>query len=481
MTALSSARVSPQVQPSPHTDSLRRFGRADVLIAVSAAGLTVAAQPFGESSSTYAIAIAAITVVFGLANKRAAWVLYVLALCASGVNVAGGGSLLLEHAALIPIAFHVLTSRQPGTRKKRGGLTVAALAFAFWFAANAITSVIQSPDSGQSLRLMLWVGSNFVAAILVYWLPMRPANMARDALTVVAASAAGSVAMWGLATATSSPSIFVEQDYASAFFRLQGLMLEPNLLAALLFFASCVAVRFSRELPRALVVVFLVIAAVGIVLTFTRVAGALMVVLLITYLWPALSAIARVIAVIFGIAGALLFSNGSSNGGGGPTLLSTLGDRAAGLLDFGSGTGAFRVRTADLAINEIVQRGAFIGQGFNSFPQLHQSDQGSKGELYLGLLWLVIVYDGGVIGALFFLTGVIAVWASVGWKKGLLFFGGFALIASTTNPIWYVFPWVFAVLMVRARDSPEFAPLRQFSQPDATQMASLDSKGAKTR
>ena len=427
-----------------------RFGRADLFIALSAAILTMAAQVFESSTNVYAISLAAVTVVLGLANKRAAWVLYVLALCTSGVNLAGGGSLLLEHAALIPVAYHVLTSPLTPRSGSRGRLLIAAVALCFWFGVNALTSLVQSPDSAQSLRLLLWVGSNFVAAILVYRLPLRPVSMVRDTLTVVGASTVGCLAMWALATATATPSIFVEQDYASAFFRLQGLMLEPNLLAALLFFASCVAVRFSSELPRILLSLFLIVAFVGIALTFTRVSGALMVLLLITYFWPSFSILSRGLLVLVGLGAALILSGGGRSNAGEPTILSTLANRVEGLLDFDSGTGAYRLRTADIAIAEIRQHGLLVGQGFNSFPQTHESDQGSKGELYLGLLWLVIVYDGGAIGAIFFLIAVIAAWVKVGWKSGLMFFGGFALIASTTNPIWYAFPWVLAVLLARA-------------------------------
>jgi hypothetical protein len=449
-----------------------RLNRFDIGIGGFAALVTFGVAPFQNSPGSYFAAIAVASLVVGLANPRLAWMLYVLAACSSGIQIAVlGPTFLPEHVALVPLAVHALRQTKSQTLRRRPALAVVIFALVMWLGINGLTSIAESPETSQSLRLLLWTGANIVAAALVVRFPLPAVSMARDALTVIGATSFASSIMWLSATLSSTQSIFVEQDYASEFFRLKGLMLEPNILAALLFFGSCVVVRYSVDLPKIQTVAFLTIASLGIALTFTRVSGLMMAVLLVVFLWPRLSAFFKSLLVLGAIASVIVLSAPSARSSTEDTIVDVLAGRVNGILDFDSGTGAFRARTAGIAWEEIVRRGPLIGQGFNTFPQIHESDQGSKGELYLGLLWLVLVYDGGVIGAIFFIIAVLAAWKAIGFKNGALFMGGFAVIATTTNPIWYAFPWILATVLALAANQhgagQDTSPRRKKSGPDA--------------
>lgn len=415
--------------------------------------VTLGALAFPNGGAVYAAVIALVFVAIGLRSPRAAWIVYVASLCLSGLEMdLGGVTVLPEHVALIPAFFHVVSAVLSPSKRARNlnSSAVASLgAFAFWLATSAVTSIATSPDAAQSLKLLAWVVLNLVAGVLFYLLGRTTVAMVRDALVVLLGYGVACAGVWLFVTVTNQPTMFVERDYASAFFRLKGLMLEPNLIAALFVLGACVGLVFVREIPPALFIAYITISSVVVVASFTRVSGLLLFIVLVTYVWPRLGAAARAFAVLLALLAAAVASASPAAMQGGDDLISVLTARATGLLDLNSGTGAFRARTVSLALEDMMRQGVLNGHGFNAFPQVHESDLTSDGRLYLGFLWLVVFYDGGIVGGIFFLVACAAAWAAMGFRRGMFFMVSFALIATTTNPVWFAFPWVWAAILMR--------------------------------
>jgi hypothetical protein len=462
---------------------IQRVSRRDFYVATVVFLSTIAAFPFEDSHEVYLSLAGIAVVIFGLVSPRVAWTAFLFSMCVSGLEMRlFGFTVLLEHIAILPLFVHVvravLRRRQDVTRigftqsRSMPYALVAAVALVFWVVVNLVTSLSLSPDSAQSLKLLAWVSLNIIAAILTYKLEVPIADLVRDLVVVLGASTFACLTIWALSSSTGVPNAFVERDYASALFRLQGLMLEPNLVAAFLLLGACVAVRFQAVLPRALLLAYLAIATVGIFLTFTRASSVLICVVLVAYFWPHMKVALRVFVLIVAatIAVAFLGSSSGSSATGPPldSVSAVLAERASSVLDFGNGTGAIRVYSARIAMDDIARDGVVVGHGFNVFPQRHESNLlGYDGELYLGLLWLVIFYDGGLIGACFFLMAFFASWKMAGIRSGFLFFVGFAVVASTTNPIWYAFAWVFAAVLMRGRSRVDANTMRGIPAPRA--------------
>jgi hypothetical protein len=423
--------------------------------------LTLGALAFPNTSEVYAAVLGVLLVLLGLRSPRASWIVYLVAICLSGLEMRIAGlTVLLEHVALIPVFLHVLGAVINGSRRQRmrraaPAAAAAIITFCFWLATVAITSFEVAPDPGQSLKLLAWVLLNLIAGLLFYRLILPTIQMVRDALVVLIGYGVSCALVWTFVTLSNQPNLFVERDYASSFFRLKGLMLEPNLIAALFVVCACVGLAFVDRLPSSLFNLYLAVTAVVVIATFTRVSGLVLVVLLVIYVWPRLGPQSRVFIVILALVVFVGATAGAGNDSGEEDLLAVLGARAAGILDLDTGTGAFRARTVALALEDMAKNGSLNGLGFNSFPQFHESDLTSDGRLYLGFLWLVVFYDGGFVGGLFFIAAFVLVWVSMGVRRGALFVFAFALIATSTNPIWFAFPWIFATLLMRHTDGED--------------------------
>jgi hypothetical protein len=445
--------VRPVDHPAENLQSGLVFTRSDVATITASAAVTVGALLFENGGEGFSIVLAVLIVIAGLRSARAAWIAYSIALFCSGLDLElAGFTVLLEHFALIPVAVHALRFSATRVVIKRpvgvGAPLLACGAFVLWILVSTATSYWSSPDVAQSFKLLAWTAVNLVAAVLVFRLGVRPAKMVHDLLTVLTAHGAILLAIWVYVIASSQPNSFVERDYASQFYRLKGLMLEPNLVAALFVLGACVGLVYEKHLPRRLYPTYLAITGMVVLSTFTRVSGVLVVIVIAVYVWPRIRTAMRVF-VIAGLLIVLVVATGSPTGDPGePDLASVIAARASSLLDINSGTGAFRARTVDLAVADMDYNGFVVGHGFNAFPQVHESGLTSDGRLYLGLLWLVIFYDGGLVGGAVFLIGIAAVWVSLGLRNGFLFMVAFGLIATTTNPIWYAFPWVLAVVIM---------------------------------
>jgi hypothetical protein len=384
---------------------------------------------------------------------RTTWALMVLSLSMSGLSLGVGSvKILPEHLMLLVLTTSCMLT--PGLLSGIGAIRkrqfIALLSIVTWFVVAVLSSLANSPEPSQSLRLLLWTAVNLVALLVAFLHPLPLLIKVRDTLTLACAAAGFYFLAWVFSTASGIGTVFTSKDYASESFRAQGLMLEPNLLAAFCVLVAALSFVYRRHFSGKFLTVALTVLGLTVAATITRVAWAMFAAIIVAFLFKRATLLVRILLISALILLIALVAEGGVIGGAGSALVETFGARLNTMFQLDGGTGRFRLQSAAIAMDEIQRAGFPGGLGFNSFPQRHESSLTSTGDLYLGLLWLVIFYDGGVLGGILFLIAFVAVWASSP-KSASLFFLAFAAVATTTNPIWYAFPWVLVALVFSAR------------------------------
>lgn len=406
-------------------------------------------------------------------SERVAWVIYCAGLSMSGLSIqALGQQILIEHVMLFVLLVQIiLLGRRDAVSipKRRFLLTLAASLMVSWFVLIILTSLLNAPAPSESMRLLFWLLLNFVALICVFQMKMSSSKMVRDgAITIIVVAGIYLVA-WIYANATSTLTDFVEKDYASSTYRLKGLMLEPNLLAAYYLLFLCVAYAFRQHLSSALYWCVVIASSTIVFATYTRTAWIFIALIIALSLLQQKTAWIKILLVPFVLlVASLVFSLEAWSGSTERSIVGTAIGRLEELFDFESGTGGFRMRTWQIAVEEIARDGMLLGHGYNGFTQSHESSITGDGRLYLGLLWLALLYDGGIFAFLLFVTAFVLCWRLAG-RKAALFFLAFIAVSTSTNPTWYAFPWVLMALVLReVGGSARLTPPAMLEQSFAT-------------
>lgn len=395
-----------------------------------------------------------ILVRFGSFNGRIFWIIFVASLFMSGIELRIGGLVLLpEHIALTILIY--ASWRHRGSFSRSSSAAGIVFLVALWWIVLFLISVMVSLNPGQSVRLLLWILINIVAAVSVFLLKLEIRIMISDAIRVSVVGCVVSLVGWAVANTTGSLNQFVEKDYASNSSRLQGLMQEPNLFACYLTLLACILYVYRKDIPGKIVVTYFVVAGVTVTLTYTRVAWVFFGLALILMILRQVNFFGKILFVL-GVSLAtlllpyILFSLSASSESVGTAITSRVGN----IFDFSSGTGALRILTTDQAIDEMTRSGSWItGLGFNAYPQRHDAGVTSYAANYLGNLWIALPYDGGVISTVAFALAVGVLWVGTLRYGSTIFILSFIAFSSTTNPIWFSFVWAFAALILRSRNA----------------------------
>lgn len=415
------------------------------------------------------VVLTVLALLGALCFPRFAWAAFVASLTMSGLSIGlMGQHVLPEHVFLAVLLSHALR-KQPaspigtagiiGREEYRPSLVLGVVLIVTWLLTTLIFSAFNSPSPTSSLRLLAWLSLNLIALFIVRSMLRDSVRMVSDALVACVCVIAIYVCGWISANITGTTNIFVEADYASQTFRLKGLMLEPNLLAGLALLLLCVGFAYREAIQPRIFWIAACVLSFGIFITYTRAAWIVLFFVLAQAIWT--GGIRYRLLVIFGLGTAvvvigLLISDMSMSAG---SITDTILRRFESLFDFDSGTGAYRFRTWEIAWQEINMDGWFHGHGYNSFSQSHDALDTSDGTLYLSLFWLALVYDGGLLSFGLFTCAFLLIWANARVGSNW-FFIAFVIISTSTNPTWFMFPWVFAALLL-----PNFRNATVISSP----------------
>lgn len=414
----------------------------------------------GAWSQSATIATGMTIFIFAVYSFRFAWICFTAALTMSGISYQLFGLTVLPEQVLLTIlVVHAVRSQlaiaaRPARRHKavsRTRLVVAGLLVVCWLLVLTAFSAFSAPSPSQSLRLVIWVFVNVLAVFVVRCLAQNPALLIKDALKTTNVMLIVFIIGWLAANLSSSINIFVEADYASSTYRLKGLMLEPNLLAALSLTWLCIGFVYRASIGNGLYWSSLAIMSFGIFMTYTRAAWLILLALIVCTLWTTFKAHRGLVVsgclVVLPFIGFFVFDEATGSTG---SIADTIQARFSSILDFETGTGAYRARTWEIAWQDIVRDGWWSGHGYNSFSQSHFSSETSNGTLYLGLLWLSLIYDGGLLSFLLFVSSLFLLWKS-SLPHSAWFYVAFIVLSTSTNPTWFMFPWVLAALLIAPR------------------------------
>lgn len=404
-----------------------------------------------------------------------AWGLLVLSLGASGLSLTVGPLRILpEHVALAALVLCIRRGTSPRETFGRSARLVLSL-LAVWLILLAAISLIIAVEPRQSLRLLLWIAINISAMVATYLHPLRTEALVRIGLQVTTIGASAALIVWVYGNMTGAVSIFLEKDYASDVLRLQGLMQEPNLYAGLLTLWAGVAYVFRGDISRHLLWTFLIVGGLANFATYTRVTWILFPVIAMALIVRSAKAalLAPLVLAMAGLLVALPMRLDAASSFGSVVEGATV--RIGRMLDFSTGTGALRVLSTEQATTELTDERAWLtGFGFNAYPQRHDEGVTSYAANYLGNLWIALPYDGGLVGAVPFVLALVVFWMRTARRGSTLFVVSFAAIGTTTNPIWFAFPWVLAAIIFRGGNS-----MNSLGPPDANDEGGVpDARGA---
>ena len=381
---------------------------------------------------------------------------YVLLIASFGSRLAveiASVSLRLEHAAAISAAL-LLVLRKPRQLVSSALATPSILlaAFVLW---NGVVSVGASPDLLASLRVVGWMGFDWLTFVVIVglcqWAGIRVLELLTMGVRTVLAVVAVEITL-AASAARGLTGFGVQVDPVSNLRQAYGISYEANILGGALacWIVVVVAVSFgSRRLRSA----SLIALPLGLVLTLTRAAmlGAavgLAVWQLALLVQRRRVAVGRVI--LLGVVFSVLYFQ-----------VPVARQRATDMVNFSAGTGRQRTDTWTTALNDISGTAWIVGLGTNSFGQRHL--EATRPDLalpgYIGNMPLQLVYDTGLIGAV--LLG--SVWVSVLPQDRVRRVPAYAVstaflvAAIATSPLWFATTWTFAAaahLARRSRDGP---------------------------
>lgn len=386
--------------------------------------------------STLALAFLCVICVKSL---PVAWFVFIFAVGCSGINLTLAGlTILPEHVALLFVVAHI--TRQSGGSSNRRVVPVFLLAVTWLTIATSVSALSEYPL--PELKLTAWLMASFAAGVVAFKaVSLRP-SLARTTSVALVLYCLIAIAGWALTQGSGKSSIFTEIDYASDFPRAQGLMLEPNLLASFVTLGLVTCLCLRETIPSKLIQLQVLLTVTVVAISVTRVGFIVVGFAVAAYLFmEGRRRLGLVLTVAAAVVSIYVFAGNFADGS--PySFSSALSSRGAqGFFSTTSGTGAFRLRAADIAVAEVLHGDWLVGYGTNSFTQSHFSNITSDGHLYLGVFWISLLYDTGVVGALLFGLLIIAI-IRAGGRRAAAVVLAFSAFALATNPLWYAYSWV---------------------------------------
>ena len=414
------------------------------------------------------------------------------------------GTMRMEHPAIAFAALALLIERRGSLhrvpRPRQSELAILGLLCGY-LAVLAVSSVLAAPQPLASLRIVAWTGISLVGGVVAYVLvrtePLRAEAWYRG-IAFLLACAGIAVGAWYLVQGPSDiPGL---SSGLVPWRKVYALAWEPNLYASFLAAMAPFAVERLRQRRtiQSAVVVAVILAAIGLGVTrgayLGLAAGFTVYSIVLLRRRPFGAWVLPIFAVgsIATIAGVLLSAvilatppghvppidgvprPGGLNSSPAPGSAASL---APTPVPETPDTIAHRMERVAPALKDLATS-PWIGLGANSFGQRHaDSSQGGAPD-YIAILVVALVYEAGIIGALFFSLAVgLLLLALVrasrsGWAMGLAAAYLAAIVTllvayQATNALVFGLNWLLggAALALAARsrdrDAPGEAPTAQ--------------------
>lgn len=355
----------------------------------------------------------------------------------------------------LPMALVVIAVVTWLCRRCRHSLTMPdprlAVAAAAWLLLELLASIVRSPDKLNSAFLLV----NLMVGVAVYVVVAATTQRVKLTLITVGTWVLSSVSTVSIVTLVLLPSnrVLLSNPSIGSTPLISGLASEPNLWAQICVAWVALLIVYRRQ-TTPLLLWLLVPILTSAILTNTRAAWITLVPILAVVVYinrrnykrlavgAGLLVIAAAITIPFIVAGR--------------DVRGSVGWKVFNLLNGGTGTGAFRLQTDQVALNDLRSPLDWLfGLGTNSFGQRHPTNILGSADGYLANLWSGLIYDSGLLGLLAFLTLVFFIMA----RSSLRAFAWLPVVvvlfcATFTNPMWLVFPWfIFGLLPVETRST----------------------------
>ena len=396
-------------------------------------------------AAAVALIIGLIVVVALVAFVRAAaWVLYFAAVSCSGFSFAvGGADVRIEYLGL-PLLGLMLWRERSGSRSRVNLTALIVVSLTVFGLVGFFSALYVAPEPPRSL----WVLTQVILGVGVYLLLSR-SRVDKAALITQASAVMGVIASVSLASLAlvlaglpTTSVLGVAPDR-----RLLGLSFEPNIFACQcavwLIVLYVYRGRLGWTARCSIPVLLLAVAFAG-----TRSAWLAVALLGAVILWRRLRQHPLGLAALALAAGAglvawpLLVREAASD-------TESLAWRLVNILNTRVGTGAYRVDIYTTALDDIEDHNRWVfGAGMNAFSQFHLRDATGVGEAYLSSVWYALLYDVGLVGG----AAVLVILMAVVWRSGprldsALVVAALLVCASSTNNLWFQFPWVYMALL----------------------------------
>ena len=395
---------------------------------------------------------------------EAGWFGYVLAISATGLGLPLlGATVRPEHVGLLVLVAVAVVGRRHRVALSLGPPFWVSLGA--WVAALTVSSVFVAWEPARSVYIVLLIVASLGAMAILMSLEIDRARLVEVGTWAVAALAAVTVVAFFTMPIVSPSGPLVALDAGTDDVRRAvGLALEANIAGSFAALWLAVVLVHRAALPLSTLVLCAPIAAMA-VLTLTRAAWVSVAITAVVLLFSLLRSRRAIVSgaasvAALGAATAVAAILGGDN---------AWAVRLRGLVDLGSGTGAFRLETWAMALDDVRESGAWlVGLGANSFQQRHADLVDSKQIDYFSNAWLAQFHDGGLIG----IVGIIVALGYAWWRTSrrilvLPFFATLALTAGFTNQLWFAFPWVMlALLSYRSRTEVASTAGVDDAQPD---------------
>lgn len=385
----------------------------------------------------------------------------------------GGASLRPDQLILLPVlgglALRLAVGSVPGSQRsvRSPASTISGaviVGLALYLAVNVLSSFLYAPQPTESFQIVAWLSLSFLAFLAAYSVVGRYVGTREALFAVLAAgfvSAAIGILLFLLSRFTGS-TFGVDQDVD---LKLYGTFFEPNIFGSFQAFSTItgVAVLHLRQVRRQAfpwVATGTVLSGVALALSFTRAAwigffAGLLVLIFFQLRGGRFALLLSRLGVFVAVSLIALVPTG---------LLENLAARFASITDFNTGTIAFRLVRFEIALYEWPMS-PILGLGTNSFGQRHLDASQNYAPDYLPSLFIVTLYDIGLVGLLILLSvfGVL-VWALIRVTKGgvresalalALLCGVISLLVSYqgTNAFWFSYNWIIMAIALRLYQS----------------------------